>query len=176
MKKIAAILLMLVFCSLTFGQGKEKMMIKVYFLASTNIENLDDCAKVRAVTRTIPKTKLVAKAALEELFKGPTKEEEKMGLSSVFSEYTKSILLSVKIKNGAAYVNLDGSVIEKLGNATTSCGGAGYDAAVEKTLKQFPTIKKIFFAINGDPAMYYDWMQIGECPKELKDCSGKDFE
>lgn len=175
MKKIAAILLMFVFCAYGFAQTKKTITIKVYFSDTTNIETFEDCAKVRAVTRTIPKTKSVAKAALEELFKGPSEKEKKDGLSSVFFEDTKSILLGIKIKKGAAYVNLDGSVIEKLGNATTSCGGAGYDAAVEKTLKQFPTIKKIFFAIDGDPAMYYDWMQIGECPKELKNCSGKDF-
>jgi spore germination protein GerM len=175
MKKIAAISLMFVFCAFAFGQTKETVTIKVYFLASTNIETFEDCAKVRAVTRTIPKTKSVAKAALEELFKGPTEKEKKDGLSSVFFEDTKSILLGIKIKKGAAYVNLDGLVIEKLGSATTSCGGAGYDASVEKTLKQFPTIKKIFFAIDGDPAIYYNWMQIGECPKELKNCSGKDF-
>lgn len=175
MKIFALILLLFAFQSNCPDQKPETMTIKVYFSDGKNNPNFEDCAKVRAVSRTIPKTKAVAKAALEELFKGPTEAEKKDELSSVFSEETKSILKSVKIKNGAAYVNLDGSVIEKLGNATTSCGGAGYDASVEKTLKQFPTIKKIFFAVEGDPAIYYDWMQIGECPPELKNCSGKDF-
>lgn len=175
MRILVPLFLLFAVMLVSFGQKKETMTIKVYFSDTANLETFENCGKVRAVTRTIPKTKAVARAALEELFKGPTREEEKMGLSSVFHEGTKSILLSLKIKNGAAYVNLDKSVIETLGSATTSCGGAGYDASVEKTLKQFPTVKKIFFAINGDPAMYYDWMQIGECPKELKNCSGKDF-
>ena len=177
MKIFLLFLLILIVSSVCPAQkkGETTMKVKVYFSDSRNNENFADCARVRAVTRTIPKTSAVAKAALEELFKGPTKAEEADELSSFFSEDTKDILISVKIKNGAAYVNLKGKVIEKLGNAATSCGGAGYDASVEKTLKQFPAIKKIFFAIEGDPALYYDWMQIGECPKELKNCSGKNF-
>lgn len=175
MKIVVLILFVVTFSIVSFAQNRQTMTIRVYFSDSKNNPDFEDCAKVRAVTRTIPKTKAVAKAALEELFKGPTEAEKNDELSSVFSENTKSILISVKIKNGAAYINLKSEVIEKLGNATTNCGGLGYDAAVEKTLKQFPSIKKIFFAINSNPANYYDWMQAGECPKELKNCSGKDF-
>lgn len=172
MKKIIVILLILVFSGISFGQTKETMTIRVYFSDPKS----DGCdGKVSPVTRQIPKTQATAKAALDALFKGPTKEEDAKGYTSWFSDDTKSILKSVKVKNGAAYVNLDKSVMEKLGNATTSCGGRSYDASVEKTLKQFPSIRKIFFAVDGDPALYYDWMQIGECPKELKKCSGKDF-
>src|SRR5688500_2359584 len=115
--KIFALILLLFAFQLNCPDQKPEitMTIKVYFSDGENNPNFEDCAKVRAVSRTIPKTKAVAKAALEELFKGPTEAEKKGELSSVFSEETKSILKSVKIKNGAAYVNLDGSVIEKLG-------------------------------------------------------------
>lgn len=175
MKKILLVLTIFGLSLSAFGQKSETTTIKVYFSDTKNNENFEDCGKVRAVTRTIPKTAAVGKAALEELFKGPTAEEEKSGLVSVFSENTKDILISIKIKNGAAYINLKGEVIQKLGNATSSCGSDGYYASIEKTLFQFPTIKKLFFAIEGKPADYYEWMQIGECPKELKNCSGKDF-
>jgi hypothetical protein len=43
-------------------------------------------------------------------------------------------------------------------------------------LTQFKTIKKVFYAIEGNPADFYDWVQVGECPSELKNCSGKNFE
>lgn len=176
MKKISLTVLILILSVTAFAQKKaETTTVKVYFSDSRDNENMMDCAKVRAVTRAIPKTTSVARAALEELFKGPTESEQADALSSFFSENTKDILISVKIKKGAAYVNLKGETIEKLGNATTSCGSAGFAASIEKTLRQFPSVKKIFFAIEGDPALYYDWMQIGECPKELKNCSGKDF-
>lgn len=34
---------------------------------------------------------------------------------------------------------------------------------------------EIFFAIEGDPSLFYDWMQIGECPRELKNCDASNF-
>lgn len=175
MKVCGAILMICAFSIASFAQKSETMTIKLYFTDSRNNPGMEDCAKVRAVTRTIPKTTAVAKAALEELFKGTTKTEESDELSSVFSDATKDILISIKIKKGAAYINLKKDVIQKLGDATTSCGGLNYSASIEKTLKQFPIIKKIFYAIEGNPSDYYDWMQADGCPKELKNCSGKDF-
>jgi spore germination protein GerM len=168
-------LMIFTFSLVSFAQKSETMKIKLYFTDLRNNDGMEDCAKVRAVTRTVPKTNAVAKAALEELFKGTTKSEQSDELSSIFSEETKAILISIKIKKGAAYINLKKDIIQTLGNATTSCGGLNYSASVEKTLKQFPTIKKIFYAIEGNPADYYDWVQVGECPKELKNCSGKNF-
>lgn len=176
MKKLFLILLVLTSGNIAFAQTKgETMTIKIYFNDLRGNPNFEDCGKVRAVKRTIPKTKAVAKAALEELFKGPTEQEKADELDSIFSADTKDILLSVKIKKGAAYVNYKKEVTEKLGNATTSCGGLSYFSSVESTLKQFPTIKKVFFAIEGNPAEYYEWTQLGECPKELKNCSNKNF-
>ncbi len=149
----------------------ETMEVKVYFSAGDGT----DCSNVRAVNRKVPKTEGVARAALNELFKGPTEDEKSSGLSSFFSNETRDILDGVKVKDGAAYVNLDESVTQKLGNATTSCGSQAFTASVEKTLTQFSTVNKVFFAIEGSPKDFYDWIQVGECPAELKDCSGKDF-
>lgn len=172
MKIITILSLIFIFSAITFGQT---MQIKVYF--SNEKLGSDGCdGKVFPVTRTVNKTKAAAKAALDELFKGTTTDETAKGYSSFFSEETKDLVKSVNIIKGIAYVNLKGEVVEKLGNATTSCGGNSYDASVLKTLRQFPNIKKVMFAIEKDPAMYYDWMQIGECPKELKKCSNKNFQ
>jgi hypothetical protein len=27
----------------------------------------------------------------------------------------------------------------------------------------------------GDPSHFYDWMQVGECPKELRNCDAANF-
>ena len=62
-----------------------------------------------------------------------------------------------------------------MGNFTTSCGGSNFFGQVENTLKQFRTVRKVFFAIDGDPSYFYDWMQFGECPKELKNCDASNF-
>ncbi len=171
MKNLILFLCLTVFPMMAFGQT---MTVKLYF--GNEKLGSDGCdGKAFAVTRRIPKTKAVAKATLEELFKGVTKDEEAKGYWSFFSEETKDLIISVKVKNSIAYVNFKGEIVQKLGNATTSCGGNSYNASVLKTLKQFPTIKKVMFAIERDPALYYDWMQIGECPKELKGCSNKNF-
>ncbi len=174
MKILSLFLLFLAFTSAGFGQKNETIRIKLYFLNEKFDPNLEDCNKVHAVERTIPKTRAVAKAALEELFKGVTPEESARGFVSFSPEETRGILKSIKIKNKGAYINFNEVVYEQMGTATTSCGG-GFFASVEKTLFQFPTIKKVFYAIEGIPRDFYEWVQVGECPPELKNCSGKDF-
>lgn len=171
MKKIFTLVLLLVFSVSVFGQT---MNVKVYFLNEKSDPNLEDCTNVQPTERTIPKTKAVAKAALEELFKGVTDEEKEKGFVSFSPEETKGILKSINIKKKAAYVNFNDVVYEQLGNATTSCG-SGFFSSIEATLKQFKTIKKVFYAIEGKPADFYEWVQVGECPEELKNCSGKNF-
>ncbi len=174
MKIFVSIFLLLVFSIALFGQKSDTMTIKLYFLNEITNPNLQDCQKVEPVSRTIPKTKATAQAALEELFKGITPEEAKNGFVSFTPEETKGILKSIKIKNKAAYINFNKNVYEQMGTATTSCGG-GFFSSIEKTLLEFPTIKKVFYAVEGNPADFYDWVQVGECPKELKNCSGKNF-
>ncbi len=166
--------MLLVLTLVSSAQKADTMPIRLYFLNEKTNPNLEDCRAVQSVSRKIPKTKAVASAALVELFKGVTPEEAKNGFVSFTPEETKGILKSIKIKNKNAYINFNKVVYEQMGNATTSCGG-GFFSSIEKTLSQFPTIKKVFYAIEGNPADFYDWVQVGECPKELKNCSGKDF-
>ncbi len=173
--KICLLMLMLIAFSLvSFAQKSESVTVKVYFLNEKFDPNLEDCRKVHAVERKIPKTNAVAKAALEELFKGATSEESAKGYVSFKPEETNGILKSIKIKNKVAYINFNKAVYDKLGAATSSCGG-GLFSSIEQTLLQFPTIKKVFYAIEGSPRDFYEWVQVGECPKELKNCSGKNF-
>ena len=174
MKKLILVLLFLAFSIAAFGQNKQNITIKLYFTNTKFDPNMEDCNKVFPVTRKIPKTKAVAKAALEELFKGVTTKEKEKGYWSLFSKENESFLISVEVKKKAAYINFKDIVVRDYGSATTSCG-AGFIPQIESTLKQFPSIKKVFYAINGDPELFYEWMQVGECPKELKNCSGKDF-
>jgi spore germination protein GerM len=156
------------------GQRSESISIRVYFLNTTHDPNLEDCNDVKPTPRTIPRTQAVARAALDELFKGVTPEEEAKGFVSFDPEETSGILKSINIKNGYAYINFNEIVYEQLGAATTSCGG-GFFSSIEATLKQFPTIKKVFYAIEGSPADFYEWVQVGECPKELKNCDNRNF-
>jgi len=173
MKTKLVVLTLLCLATVSNAQTPQTMTIKLYFAKNAG----GDCpAKVAPVTRTIPKTTAVAKAALDQLFAGPTAEEKAKGFSSDFTDETSSFLKSVNVKNGVAYVNLkDLTTVGSVGNFTTSCGGSNFLGQVEGTLKQFPTIKKVFFAIEGSPRDFYDWMQVGECPKELRKCDASNF-
>ena len=167
-------LLSLAFTGTAYAQAKGTTTIKVYFLNTTNDPNLEDCTAVKPTARTIPKTPAIARAALEELFKGVTLEEEAKGFTSFSADETRGILKSINIKRGVAYVNFNPVVYEQMGSATSSCGG-GWFSSIEATLTQFPTVKKVFYAVDGDVAGFYDWVQVGECPKELKNCDNSNF-
>lgn len=158
------------------GAQTDTMTIKVYFGNEKRNPNADPCGLVFPVKRVIPRTTGVAKAALEQLFAGPTAEEKAEGYYSWFSPASASILKSVVVKNKRAYVNFKPEVFSILsGSVTTSCGGALFISEMEKTLLQFPSVKKVFFAVDGKPADFYEHMQ-GDCPEELKNCDGSNFQ
>jgi spore germination protein GerM len=128
------------------------------------------------VNRVVPKTSGVASAALEQLFAGPTEKEKADGYFSWFSPATKSVLKSVRVKNRTAYVNFKSNALEILPSSiSSSCGSSEFLSEMETTLLQFPSIKKVFFAIDGNPRDFYEYLQ-GECPEELgKNCDGSNF-
>lgn len=176
MKTLSLLMMLLLFLTpISDSQAQQTMKIKLYF-PNTKRDSGNCSVRVYPITRTISKTDAVARAALEQLFAGPTSEEKGKAFYSDFSEATKSFLISVKVKNKIAYVNLrDLTSTSSIGNFTTSCGGSNFFGQVENTLKQFSSIKKAVFAIEGDPSLFYDWMQMGECPKELKNCDASNF-
>lgn len=155
---------------------KKSMTVKVYYGNEKRNPNSDPCGLVYPVNRVIPKTSGVAKAALEQLFAGPTEKEKAEGYHSWFSPTTKSVLKSIVVKNKRAYVNFKRDAFAVLpGGISTSCGSDQFLSEMEKTLRQFPTIKKIFYAIDGNPQEFYEFLQ-GECPEELgKNCDGSNF-
>ncbi|HEX6125162.1 MAG TPA: GerMN domain-containing protein [Pyrinomonadaceae bacterium] len=174
MKLLSFLLFMfLAFGSAGFAQKPETMTIKVYFHPDKLDPEWDDCKKVAPVTRTVPRTRAVATAALQELLKGPTAEEAKE-YSGFRPPETNGILKRVTVKNGAAYVNFTKAVYAQMGNATSSCGG-GFFSMVDATLMQFPTIKNVYYAIEGSTNDFYEWVQVGECPYSKKICASSNF-
>jgi spore germination protein GerM len=155
----------------------KNITIKVYYANEKRNPNADPCGLVFPVKRVIPKTSGVARAALEQLFAGPTEKEKVEGYYSWFSPKSKSILKSIVIKNNRAYVNFKPDTFAILsGSVSTSCGSDQFLSEIEKTLRQFPSIKKIFYAIDGKPSDFYEFLQ-GECPRELgKNCDGSNFQ
>ena len=64
------------------------------------------------------------------------------------------------IEHGTAYVDLhDPRTL--LAGATSSCGAAEFGAQFERTLRQFPTVRRVLLAIDGEPRGFYEWMGAG---------------
>jgi spore germination protein GerM len=174
MRFVFVIAVVAMFAASALAQTSGTKTIKLYFLNIKDDPNLEDCRAVKPTLRTIPNTPAIARAALDELFKGVTPAEEAKGFTGLGPEETAGALKSINIKNGAAYVNFSKIVIEKLGTATTSCG-SGFFSSIEATLKQFSTIRKVYYAIEGNSNDFYGWVQVGECPNGRKHCAASNF-
>lgn len=172
--KILTALILLTLAVSAFGQSANTTKIKVFFLNEKDDPNIEDCTAVKPTVREIPKTAGIARAALLELFKGVNADEKAKGFVSFDPESTSGILKGLNIKDRVAFVNFDDIVYEKLGNATTSCG-SGFFTSIEKTLKQFPSIRKVVYAVEGDTDGFYEWVQVGECPHGKRLCSKANF-
>lgn len=125
---------------------EKKMMTLKAFFANTVLDPEISCNKVFSVSREVPKTTAVARAALDELLKGPTEAEKSAG-------YMTSINPGVKIQSltisatGTAYVDFDQKLQEGVGG---SCRVGMIRWEIVETLKQFPTVKNVVISINGN--------------------------
>jgi spore germination protein GerM len=156
------------------GQSERMMKIKVYFHSEKDNPNMEDCTKAFPVSRTIPYTTAPATAALKQLFAGTTKAEEERGFSGFPPSDTEGILKNLNVKGGVAFVNFTERLFTQMGTASTSCGGAFFPM-VEKTLTQFPTIKRVIYAVDGNTNDFYEWAQVGECPHGKRLCARSNF-
>lgn len=111
--------------------------VKVYFSKGFDIPG-----KVVAVTRKAP-DRGVARFAIEQLIKGPTKAEKRRGLHSELGPQIRGRSdcgadFQLKIKSGTATLRFCRTVYGL---------GVGADArilrTIDKTLKQFPSVKKV---------------------------------
>lgn len=156
--------------SLPPGQAGQTLDLQVYFHNRQQDPDFD-CTQVFPVTRTVPVTTLVGSAALNQLFSGPTENEKAQGYTSLFSQATKNSLKILRVQNDVAYVDLH-DIRESLANATSSCGAAQFLAAISQTMMQFPTVKKIRYAINGSATDFYGWLQMG-CSLDNEYCANE---
>lgn len=107
----------------------------------------EDCGAGLFFKRKITATKQTANAALKLLFAGPTAEEKAKGAGSLapLGDY----YLGVSIKKGVAIVNFRPGAEEHLHVNGAICQSEHVTTPIEKTLKQFTTIKSVEYAING---------------------------
>lgn len=157
--------------SVPSGSADEALL--VYFSNDVLNPGAADCSAVFPVTRSIAETEDKPLAAMRELFGGPTDEEKTAGYSSFFSGETANAIKSVRIENATAYVDLE-DIRAIIPNASSSCGSASLLSQIESTLKELPGVDRVILAIDGDPAAFYDWLQIG-CSPENDQCDSAPF-
>jgi hypothetical protein len=146
--------------------------VQVFFANTKLNPNPSDCSAVFPVNRDLPTASNYA-GLLIQLFMGPTGEETGLGYTSPFSRANADILAGLNTVGDTAYVNLK-DIRTMFPNASASCGSQQFFSEVEKTLKQDGKIKNVIFAINGDPAPFYEWMQIG-CTAQNNNCDPAPF-
>lgn len=148
---------------------QETMTVTVYF----SQDGQEDCSAVEPIERVVPASTDTATAALNQLFAGPTEAERGKGYNSWFSDETASILLSLHLDGSKAYVNLK-DIRPIIPGANSSCGSQMFFAQIEATLKNITPVDRVFYAIEGDPVAFYEWIQIG-CDPALNNCDPAPF-
>jgi len=129
--------------------GSATTTVQVYF----SDEGSSDCTFVRAYERRV-ETPAVARGALEALLAGPTAREQAQGATSWFSDKTADLLNDVSIANQEARVDFD-QPFGDWNNVSTSCGSTILLAGLDNTLKQFPTVERTVYSIDGDVELFY---------------------
>jgi spore germination protein GerM len=126
------------------------------FMAQGNMGNR--CDRVVAVKRSVQKPGLLA-GAMRALLAGPTVAEKNAGYHSWFSVKTKGMLRSVRVARGIAYVDFQ-NFSHVIPNASTSCGSGLLLAQLNRTARQFVTVKQAIFSFDGSRDAFYNWLQM----------------
>lgn len=127
-------------------EAPEEFIAVKIFLSDSRFANEPyfDCSKTIAVERSVAKTQAVARAALEALLRGATKEEISQGFISSINPGVR--IQKLTIENGTAKVDFDEQLESQVGG---SCRVAAIRAQITETLKQFPTVSSILISVNG---------------------------
>jgi len=122
---------------------KGTIQVKLYFNSSA-MDPKYACKEVFPVDRGVSGTKSVATAALEELLKGPTRQEVLGGFFTSINADVK--IQKLTIENAVAKVDFDSNLEKNVGG---SCRVAAIRNQITQTLLQFKTIESVIISING---------------------------
>jgi Sporulation and spore germination/Immunoglobulin-like domain of bacterial spore germination len=118
------------------------MTVSAYFLREARRGEMVGTAHRQIA---IPEDKTVAKSAMTELLKGPSKEEKGAGLKTAIPKKTK--LNGINLVSDTKVATVDLSKAFATGDKNTM---EAQVAQVVYTLTQFPTIEKVSFKIDGN--------------------------
>ncbi len=117
--------------------------VKIY-LSGKIAPTGEECTRVYPVERIVVKTQAVAKAAIDELLKGPYIYEKNKGYYTNINTGVK--LQKITLIDGIANVDFDKTLDEKVGG---SCRVTAIRQQIVQTLKQFSSVKDVIISIDG---------------------------
>ena len=149
------------------------MLVTLYFGNVVLDPGVSECGLVYAVHREVPASGDVLTVTMKELLAGPTAAETAQGYRSWFSPSTAQALVKARTVGNTAYVNLT-DVRTIIPNASTSCGSASLLAQLRTTAQQAAMAPRVLSAINGQPAHFWEWLQMG-CDASNDQCDPVPF-
>lgn len=120
--------------------SQDTRVVKLYFL-----ETIDNQEKIVEVERGILAVPGIARATIEELLKGPSKEEKEKGISTAINQEVK--LNSIDIQDGVAKVDFNEKLQEGIAGSALVLA---IREQIEKTLLQFDIVDEVIIMINGE--------------------------
>lgn len=119
------------------------IQVKLYF--NNNIMDPEySCQKVFPVDRGVSETTAVARAAIEELLKGPTRQEILDGFFTSINSDVK--IQKLTIENTVAKIDFDSNLEKNVGG---SCRVSAIRNQIIQTLLQFKTVKSVIISVDG---------------------------
>lgn len=103
----------------------------------------DDCATIRAFTRTVPKSAAVARLSVEALAAGPDPTELEGGANRAFPPYSR--VNSVVLREGTLTVDFN----ERMQNVGGACAATAIRESVTQTLRRLPAVQRVVITAGG---------------------------
>lgn len=138
--------------------GPGQMAVLVFF---TCAQDGDESPPV-ALSRVVPQSPAVLRAALDQLLAGPDPAERAAGFSSWFSSATAGLVNTVALEpSGQAIVDF-GDLRPVIPGASSSAGSRLLLSQLDATVFQFPSVRSVQYRLNGSCDVFFEWLQA-EC-------------
>lgn len=118
--------------------------VQVFFLDTAADPDREQCDTVRAFTRRVGADEDGVRGALRELLVGPTDPERRLGAQTAIPDGVR-VLKSTLI---AGTLRVDFSA-ELLQDVQDDCRMLGIRTSLDRTLRQFPEVKRVEITVNG---------------------------
>ncbi|MFA6039095.1 MAG: GerMN domain-containing protein [Candidatus Peribacteraceae bacterium] len=126
------------------SSSSEDGVIRVYFGNSVRDPQVLDCGVTFAAERRIEGRSDAARAALEELLRGPTEAERAQGF---FTSIPEGVTVrAFTLEDGVAKAEFDAALEQGVGG---SCRVTAIRSQITNTLKQFSEVRDVVLSVDG---------------------------